>query len=349
LNTIAAERLFKGVNELFTSESELPDDAAFPAWRGYLDAALAWAWNSEWWQFLMRGEWRYFRANWLAGSTYNKGDEVYDAATQQYFQCLRNSVTGSGNSPTDSAGDERSAYWALCRTSYAGANWLTGTVYAVGDIRFYPVDNTFYQCHTAHTSSGTLVPTATGGDERWGALTPFARYVDFLQTGQTQIGDVLVARTGDPRVTTTYVDLNGQTLRDRYYIRDAVTRAFLDFRLRRPRLTGTFFDDATVYAAGVQVYYFSDTAEGNFYTCVTTTTAGETPESAAAKWAVVELPEQFQTALVWFAYSRVLVADDRKPEANDAQAQADFALSLETDRSYRQSGETPAVAMRCYP
>jgi hypothetical protein len=347
--TIDAERLFKGVNELHSGENALPATADWPAVRGHLDLALGEAWNSEWWQFLMRGEYRYFRALWLAASTYNKTNEVYDAATQQYFQCLRNSVTGSSQSPTDSNGDERSDYWALCKTSYSGANWSSGVSYAVGDIRFYPVDGNHYQCHTAHTSSGTLTPDATGGNERWGVLTPFERYVDYLQAGQTEIGNVMDVKDANPRPSWQWDSLNKQTLNDRVYVLDNVTRVWLDFRLRRPKLTGTFFDTATTYTVNAQVYFTPTGGLGNFYKCVTATSAGESPSSAPAKWSVVEIPQAFEGFLIYSAYAKLLTADEQYEERARALALAEGYLMLESDRQYRQTGETPAIPMRSYP
>lgn len=349
MNTVSAERIFKGANELFSGQSELPPDIDFAPWRGHLDLSLGEVWNSEWWQFLMRGEWRYFRDLWLATSTYNKGDEVYDAASEKYFQCLRDSVTGSGNSPTDSAGDERSAYWAECKTSYTGDDWASGESYAVGDIVYYTVDDTYYQCHTAHTSSGTLKPDATGGNERWGALAYFERYVDFLQTGKTQIGDVLMATSADPRITTNYETYDGQTIQDRYYVRDAARRVFLTFRVRRPVLTGALYDEDSAYAVGDQVYFYSASIRGNFYTCTATASAGDTPATDTDKWTVVEIPEQFQGGLIWSVYAKALVADERADEARGAMQVAETYFGLETDRTYRQGGQTPSVPMRVYP
>lgn len=349
MNTVSAERIFKGANELFSGQSELPPDIDFAPWRGHMDLALAECWNSDWWQFLLRFEWRYFRGLWSSASTYNKGDEVYDAASQLYFQCLRNSVIGSGNSPTDSSGAERSAYWAQCQVSYSGENWVTATAYSVGDIIYYPVDDTYYQCHTAHTSSGTLVPDATGSNERWGALTNFERYVDFLQANKTEIGDVRAATSGDPRITHTYEVYTGETLRDRYYVRDATRRVFLTFRLRRPKLTGAVFSTSAAYAVGDQVYFASDSTEGNFYECINVTTAGQSPDTHADKWSVIEIPEQFEAALIWKVYAKALIADERAEEALAAAQTAEGYLTLEADRKYRQAGETPAFPMRVYP
>ncbi len=347
--TIDAERLFTGVNELLTGESELPPLLDWYPLRGHIDLALGQAWNSEWWQFLMRGEYRYFRDLWLAASTYNKGDEVYDAATQQYFQCLRDTVTGAGQSPTDSNGDERSAYWALSKTTYAGSNWASGTVYAVGDIIYYPVDDLYYQCHTAHTASGTLVPDATGGNERWGYLTPFARYVDFSQTGKTRIGNVFDVKDANPRINKNWTSLDHETLEDRVYVSDNVRRCWVDFRLRRPKLTGDFHDNTAAYAVGDQVYYTPTGGVGNFYNCLATAAAGENPSTDPDKWELVEIPEAFEGAIINGAFAILMTADDQEGKQRTALAMAEGYLGLETDRKYRQSGETPGVPMRTYP
>jgi hypothetical protein len=317
--------------------------------RGHLDLALGKAWNSEWWSFLLEGEYRYFRALWLAASTYNKTDEVYDAATQQYFQCLRNLITGSSFSPTDSAGDERSAYWALCKSAYPRTNWLTATAYVVGDQVFYPVDANFYQCHTAHTSSGTLIPTATGGNERWGVLTPFQRYVDFLQPGETKIGSVQAVSDSDPRVNFNWQALAKTTRQDRVYVLENVTRVWLNFRLRRPKLKGTFYSATAVYAADDQIYYTPTGGVGNFYNCLATTTAGQNPTTNPILWELVELPEQFEGYLIWSAYAMLLTADEQYDERKSAEATAEGYLTLLADEEYRQRGETPNIPMRTYP
>jgi hypothetical protein len=350
--TVSAERIFKGVNELLAGESELPPTADWVPIRGHIDLSIGEAWNSEWWQFLMRGEYRYFRLLWSAASSYDKGDEVYDAATQQYFQCLRDAVTGAGQSPTDSAGDERSDYWALCKPSYAGSNWSSASVaYAVGDIIYYPVDDLYYQCHTANTSSTTLTPDAAGGDERWGALAPFVRYVEFAQAGKTLIGDVMDVKDSNPRVTRRWKSIDKETLEDRVYVLDNVKRVWLDFRLRRPQLTGNFYDETEAYAVGAQVYFTPSTAGavGNFYDCVATASAGDTPETDADKWDLVELPQAFEGFLIWSAYSKLLTSEDEPEERQRAISMAEGYLLLETDRKYRQAGETPNVPMRTYP
>lgn len=349
MKTVDAERIFTGVNELWHGTSELQDSVDWPVVRGHIDLTLAEAWNSEWWQFLMAGEYRYFRDLWSATTTYNKTNEVYDSASQKYFQCLRNSVSGSGNSPTDSTGATRSAYWAESKTSYAGSNWSSSSVsYSVGDIVKYPVDDQYYQCHTAHTSSATLTPDATGSNERWGVLTAFRRYVDYSQTGKTEFGDVFDVKDGDPYVSTNWNSVEHETINDRVYVRDNIKRVWVDYRLVKPRLTGSAYSATATYAAGDQVYYVPSGGKGNFYTCLASTSAGENPTSTPAKWSIVQIPLAFEGALIWGAYAKCLTADGDAEERTAAMQMAEGYLSLETDRKYRQKGETPAVSMRTY-
>lgn len=350
MRTTSAETILKGVMALWYGSRELPGVTEFPVVRGALDLTLKEGWEQEWWPDLMRREERYFRANWLAASTYNKGDEVYDTATQDYFQCLRDGVTGAGQSPTDSAGDERSAYWARSETSYSGAEWSADSVsYAVGDIKYYPVTNRYYQCHTAHTSSGVLVPDATGGSDRWGLLTPFERRIDFDATGQTAIGDVLDVKDKDVRLTKLWKGLEWTPAESQVWVVDDVVRCWVEFRILCPRIFGDTFDDEETYAAGDQVYWDNDGAiVGNFYNCLASTTAGEDPTDTPAKWELVELPKFLEGFAIYASYGKCLTGDDREDKQAAALTQAAGYLELEADKVYRQQGQSPLISVRTY-
>ena len=350
--TVSAQRLLRGMHELNEGLSEFPDTGTqeFPVYRHALDIALAVGWESELWQSLALIEERYFRANWLAASTYNKTNEVYDAATQQYFQCLRDSVTGAGNSPTDSAGDERSAYWALCKGTYSGAAWLTATVYAVGDIKFYAPTNRYYQCHTAHTSSSTLVPDATGGNERWGVLTPFLRSIDFSMSGQTLIGEVIDVLDADPRATEIYGGIKWDAQDDVLYLLDTTAvRCWVQFRKRRPSLTGALYSATATYAVGDQIYFEASNGVGNFYDCIVATTAGQSPTTTPASWDLVELPLRLQQGLVCYGAGMALTGDEQDDRRNQLLALGEQHFGLRADVQFRQTSRTPTPARRAYP
>jgi hypothetical protein len=347
----SAEKVLKGVMKLWHGKADLPGVAEFGVVRGALDLSLAEGWRQEWWHDLMRVEERYFRANWLAASSYNKTAEVYDAATQDYFQALRDGVTGAGQSPTDAAGAERSAYWARCRNSYSGANWASGVAYAVGDIRFYPVTNRYYQCHTAHTSDSNLVPDATGGNERWGVLTPFERYVDLDAAGQTAIGDVMDVTDRNPRVESNWRGIRWITAQNRVYVLDEEVRCWVTFRQRMPRLVPALdtFDAGDTYASGAQVYWDNGGAStGDFYQANATTTAGQDPTDTPAKWDRIELPEFLEGYLIYATYAKCLTGDDREDKAPGAMQMANGYLELEADNIYRQQGQSPNMAVRTY-
>ena len=346
--TTSAGRICFGINELLVGKSELPTTQVFPVVRGHLDLALGEIWNMEFWSFLFLTERRYFRQNWASGSTYNKTNEVYDAATQAYFQCLRDSVTGAGNSPTDSAGAERSAYWAACQSAYAGSDWVTATAYAVGTIIFYPVTNAYYQCHTAHTASGTLIPSATGGNERWGVLTPFQRYIDHAQSWETNaIGTVFDLKDADPRVTRRWQSIQRRTQQDRTYALDSVVSCWAEFRLRRPRLTGTFYDTLLGYAVGDQVYFTTTAGVGNFYACTVTALAGDTPATDTDKWSIVEIPLPFEGYLIQATYAKLMVAEEDGNRRSGALSAAQDYLVLLLDEQFRQQ-PAPTVSVRTY-
>jgi hypothetical protein len=346
--TVTAQRLLRGVQELLYGVSEDPSTEDFPVYRAALDMALAVAWESEWWQSPVTIEERYFRATWLAASTYNKTDEVYDSATQKYYQCLRNSVTGAGNSPTDSAGDERSAYWALCSNAYSGANWASGIAYAVGDIKFYPPTNRYYQCHTAHTSSSTLVPNATGGDERWGVLTQFLRSIDFEEADQTEIGEVVDVKDADPRATRIYGSLEWDEQDDTLYVHTTAVRCWVVFRRKRPSLTGALYDSASAYAVGDQVYFEPSAGAGQFYNCIATASAGDTPATDTDKWELVEIPRRFEHFLICQAAGMTLTADQEDDRRNQLLALAEGHLARCADVQFRQSSRTPTLNVRTY-
>jgi hypothetical protein len=357
MRTVDAEDVLRAMKnvvdggDLDDGPDALPAANEFPRYRNALDLALNHCWRSEWWPDLMRGELRYFRANWLAASTYNKTNEVYDSATQQYFQALRDGITGAGQSPTDSSGIERSAYWAKCLTSYGGSNWVTGTVYAVGTKVFYPVTNLFYQCHTAHTSSGTLVPDATGGNERWGVLTEFDRYVSKTQTGQTVIGDCFDVKDQNPKTHQNWRTMAWDNSENGVQVLEETVRAWVQFRLLRPRLKGRLFSATATYDVGQQVYYPATEDEdlpGNFYEVLVATNAGETPVSNPTKFDQVEIPEIFYAALSHMGAAKVLISNEEEERATIPAQLAEQDLQIEADVIYRQQGRSPSIPMRTY-
>jgi hypothetical protein len=352
MRTVSYYDLLSAATELaYAGSTNQPAADQWSRWRRLFSKRLASAWERAKWPLLTRVEQRTFRAEWASGTSYSKTNEIFYTPAQVYYQSLRDS--NSGNAPASGTGNtENSAYWAQCRTSYSPSRgtWLTATAYLVGDQVYYQPTNLYYQCHTAHTSSGTLVPDATGGNERWGVLTPFDRYVAYEQTGETKIGDTFRATQVNPRLFWADGDLDYSLSENGVQVVNDVPSVWLTFRTQEPVLKGDNFSATATYTANVsQVYYRSTTAPetypGNFYNCVTTTSAGESPETTAAKWSVVEIPLFLERYLVQGAYADWLPGDGQNDKKMPALLEAERLISDQVLLLRGQQGQRGRVTV----
>lgn len=310
----------------------LTDDA--DRFRDFVSLALPIAWELENWPELLRMEERWFREFYAVGTTYGAPSasaavEVFYPPAGKYYQSLHSGNTG--NAPaTGALFTENAAHWAECQTEYSGDDWVTLTAYAVGDQVRNPDDSRFYQCRTAHTSGATFDGT------KFGIMTPFQRYVSYTQTSKTAIGEVVWVGNKNRRIFTSVVEYRPELTDLGIHFVDPIVKAWIEFSVRCPPLFGSVFSTTATYTAGQQVY-FSDTATlGNFYNCITGTSAGESPVSAAAKWAVIELPYIFKTFCAQYAYSLFLIADGQHEKAAGLKAEALAALAREANKLWRR-------------
>jgi hypothetical protein len=249
--------------------------------------------------------------------------------------------------PPTFGGVENSAYWAQCRTSYTANPYDPAAIYNIGDQVQNLSDLNFYQ---RIVSTGAV----DGGfnPAQWGLLKVFDRSIAYVQPGQTPIGEFLQAWDKNPYVTTKRVKLDFLLdntgahfvqLRNtfNYGWAPASTNfsyVWLQFRLPRPLLDGDAFDASLVYTAGRSVYYTSTaTGKGNFYVAQVTTTAGDTPESAPAKWSLVAIPYVFRGYLIQAGYLDWLMNDGQNEKAAALEPSAEQLLELEADKLQRQS------------
>jgi hypothetical protein len=254
-------------------------------------AARKWlekCWDYHFWPVLQRVEERFFRADWASGTTYAAGDEVFYPPTQTYYLALRAST---GQAPADSSDETNTAYWAECETSYKPTDYDDTVAYAVGDAVAYAGRN--YQCHTVTTAG--ILPTNTS---YFGELIEFDRYVSYTATGQTAIGLVETVTDSNPRIHTTYNELNWSLSQNGVQVKDDVASVWITFRVRCHKLIGDEFDATETYADGQQVFYTGGAERGNFYDCASATSAGETPISNPEKWTLLEIPRIFHKPLV---------------------------------------------------
>ena len=258
--------------------------------------------------------------------------------------------------------------------SWDGSQWVlvysyghpTPTVYTlftgVGDVAtpdlvtaWNYVANGFMDASNVLTVAFAVATTAPPDTTYWGLLTPFQRYVAFEQTdlngaALTPIAEVFKAWDRDLRVTTKTARLDYLVTNDGFAFtttKHSTAYVWLNYRLRRPTLTGSPFDATLSYTLGRQVYYVNaTTGTGNFYTANTTTAAGESPATDPDKWDVVELPYIFREYLAQGAYADWLTSDGQGDKASAVEGQAVGLLELEADKLQRQQQQTNRLDWR---
>lgn len=240
------------------------------------------------------------------------------------------SATGTlkvGVNPANVEDETQERYWAVCKESYGAETYDRDVAGEVGDQVYYPPTDRSYQCIT--DAAAGLLPTNT---TYFAPLTDFDRYIAYEQSGETKIGDVVGVYSKSPvkwrnaEKVDYYLSPNGIQVLDDY---DTV---WVEFKAKVPVLIGDAFDSDATYTANLeQAYYRSSSAPatypGNMYDCIVTTTAGQSPETTAASWSVVNIPRLFQRYLERGAYADYLVADGQAEKAKMEDAAAKEELS----------------------
>lgn len=235
-------------------------------------------------------------------------------------------------------------WWYPCQSSYSGSTWALSTASAQGDVVYYAVDGNYYACHTANTGK---LPTDAS---YFGGLTPFDKYVAYEQTGQTALGEVRDVYSVDPRVNRNFGVANWTLSTNGVQVPDGPAQVWLEFRTRCTPLLGDDYSATATYAAGDQILFNSSGTVKNFYTCVTATSAGESPNTAAAKWAIVEIPYLFQPYLVNGAYADYLLMDGQTDKAGVQNRLADEYLATELQKLHDQQPQYQRLSVRnAYP
>lgn len=319
-----ADILAEAAEQVTTLDPDNLDTSEFNALRRSANRRLGTAWEYHFWPELGRLEQRFYRAAWSSVTAYTATTEVYYAPTQTYYQALQASTN---QAPADSAGTTNLLYWEETERSYAADDYSATASYLQGDRVTY--GDTVYQLFVAGPVTATL-PTDT---TKWGVLTPFDQYISYTQTGETAIGVVAAAWNLNPRTSTRGTELNWSLSDVGVQISSAINFAWLDYRIRCPRLSGALFDATAIYTSGDQVYFSSTATPGNFYTANATTAAGQSPDTTAAKWDVVEIPLTFHEYLV-HAVAGDWITGPGGGSASDAAVQMSLGLGvLEDEKS----------------
>ena len=320
MERVSVEEIFYGIAQRAgILEAEIDTDT-FRAMRRSVSRRLREGWRRAMWPDLVEHEKRYFRRVWQsADAPYAAATEVFHQRSEEYYQALKSTSA----EPADSDGVV-SDHWAVCEVEYYANDYDATLTYVVGDQVYYPDTGAFYQMHTA-AAAGTA-PTNTAA---WGVLTEFLRYVaqeQVLAGGEEAqaIGDVLGVTKKDPRVHRAPLPLAWTKTEAGVWVFEKVPHVWIEHRRRAPELRGDTFEVGTAYAVGQQVYY-----EGDFYECVEATSAGQTPESHAAKWELIEIPIFLERWLVQAGYADSLESEGQKEKAAAEMGEAYAALSEE--------------------
>jgi hypothetical protein len=258
---------------------------------GRIAIRLAYAWDVYPWPEWTPVEKRLFRKVYASASTYVATNEVFFYPTRSYYVALR-AVPISQPPATKVSGEYvlNDTYWAVSAGSYSGDEYDSAHTYVRGEAAYYPDTDKFYQLHAA-TSTGNAPSDAA----YWGELVEFERVIEFEQvladgSNATPLGRVHAVYSANPRTQPDKAE------RLSFFLQDNGVRisggasepiVWVKFSERRPVFSGDVYDATDSYAAGERMYF----TDGDYYLCLSAATAGQTPVTHAAKWALIEFPD----------------------------------------------------------
>lgn len=171
-------------------------------------------------------------------------------------------------------------------------------------------------------------------------------------------GEVVGVYSRHPLTTTQAVyasyaltEINGS---ETIVVNTPLTSVWVEYRIRRPELTGDVWDASVTYRAGSQVYFDSASATGslmptagyahtaNFYIATDTITAGTKPPHSGGgdpKWVKIEIPYMFASYISRAIYADFLRSEQQYEDAGKADIDASAVLEQEYDKELRQQGQ----------
>lgn len=203
------------------------------------------------------------------------------------------------------------AWWPeLMRSElrYYRDTWLAQTYLAGSEL--WHAGTSKYWTNLTLNAASTDVP---GVSSKWTVLTDLDPYISLDQANETAIGEIRgiylddPLTTDKPRRTPFVLGSNGaQVLGE-----NVPTAVYVWYRIRLPEFFGADYSATTAYAINRTLYYTSTTPgyEGDYWTTVSATTAGQSPETTAAKWTQIEFPLWLRAAVAHGAYADWLRLD----------------------------------------
>lgn len=220
---------------------------------------------------------RYFRPEWVAGS-YPAGTEIY-----------------AGNTYWRATEDVTSA-------DVPGQYGAKGVLLAgVGIALAYSADGAY------------IIYTGAGGTaSKWVEMIRFRKIVLWEQPGKDAVGAFLAAWTEDPLTSKCARRVPFLLVGDGAVFEPGYSNAsvWVGINPPSPKVTPEPNDGAAAIAAGSFVYI-----EGDVYKVLTTTTAGDKPSTASAKFSLVPIPQFLAPALKAAVWSDICASDGAMDKA----------------------------------
>jgi hypothetical protein len=205
------------------------------------------------------------------------------------------------------------------------------TAYAEDDEIYYSTTGLYYICILASTGNA---PTNT---TYWEEVTELDAYIELAQTGQEEIGTVRLLSPDNPLEEREPRVQPFRLIGEKIQVLgvDVPASVYVWFREPAPTWLGDDFDATATYAVGEVMYYEGAGVdyEGDFWTCLTATTAGQDPEDATAKWERIGFPKWLREPVAQAAYADWL-RQDGNPEAarlEDSEAQRLLIRAIHRD------------------
>lgn len=207
-----------------------------------------------------------------------------------------------------------------------------GTTYDAGDEVYYPTTGKYYVAILEGTGNA---PTNTTYWEEAG--DDFDPYILLEQDDERAIGTVRMMSVDNPLKVRNPRSWPFRPMGDQLQVlgEDVPASLYVWFREPAPNWLGDDFDAAETYAAGEVVYYEGTGAdfEGDFWTCLASTTAGQDPEDTPAKWERIDYPAWLRSPAAQAAYADWIRQDGGVEAAKleDSEAQRLLLKAIHRD------------------
>lgn len=272
-----------------------------------------------------------------------------------FFDVTNGTVGTTGNCTASIAAQSNGYY--LCQLTFTTSTSITPT----GTLTLQVSSDGSTLSYAGDTSKGLYV---------WGVLvqqtsnTGLNDYlIEWAQSGEDEIETVFDVYQTSP-FATSYQRAQAYTLTPsgiqlvngtwtNYYVNgvnqnniygsNPANPVFLFYRRKLPSFTGDTFSTSATYAVDDQVYFTDSDDVGDFYKCVTATSAGESPETDPDKWEVIPFYQTFFQYCVYKAFADWLISDGQMERAGNAYSIAKDKMDDEFDQLERQMGTVMPV------